>query len=114
MATHPIYIKFNDLDGIGAHVRAFKDSLLEAVNAQGGVTQLAKRAGIPQPSLSRFFNSNAMPQRSTLLKIARALDLAALPVNLDWSTEIKGSKISPHSLSLDQYNESLDDSFAAF
>ncbi|HSW70738.1 MAG TPA: helix-turn-helix transcriptional regulator [Gammaproteobacteria bacterium] len=113
MATHPIYIKMNDLAFINAHLRAFKDSLLEAVNTAGGITQLAKNAGIPQPSLSRFFNSDAMPQRSTLLKIAKALNLAALPVNLDESPTMESRTYpSPHAcvhtVSLDHYNEALD------
>ena len=103
MATHPIYIKINDLETIAGQIRAFKDSLLEAVNAQGGVTQIAKRTGIPQPSLSRFFNTDAMPQRSTLLKIAKALNLSAIPVNLDGPIT---SDTAP--LLLDQLNETLD------
>jgi len=69
------YIKFNDLETISKHIRDFKDSLLSVVTQNGGITRLAELTEIPQSSLSRFFNSNAMPQRSTLLKIAKALGL---------------------------------------
>lgn len=78
-------IKMNDLDTISRDIRAFKDSLLEVVNQHGGITKLAKLTGIPQPSLSRFFNSNAMPRRTTLLKIANALNLKSIDINKTWS-----------------------------
>ena len=78
-------IKINDLQSISTDIRAFKDSLLEVVNQKGGITRLAQLTGIPQPSLSRFFNSNAMPRRSTLLKIASALKLDAVTINSAWS-----------------------------
>lgn len=77
-------VKINDLDAIASDVRAFKDSLLEIVNQKGGITHLAKLTGIPQPSLSRFFNSNAMPRRATLIKIAVALDLDSVTINSVW------------------------------
>lgn len=69
------YVKFNDLDTIAKNIRDFKDNLLLTVNENGGISYLAELTGIPQPSLSRFFKSNSMPQRSTLLKIAKALKL---------------------------------------
>jgi len=62
----------------------FKDSLLQIVEERGGITQLAEKTGIPQPSLSRFFNSSSMPHRVTLLKIAKALNLDAIPVSTPW------------------------------
>lgn len=73
--SEEFYVKFNDLDIISNHIRSFKDSLLCVVSQKGGIKRLAELTEIPQPSLSRFFNSNAMPQRSTLLKIAKALEL---------------------------------------
>jgi DNA-binding phage protein len=76
------YIKFNDLDAIATNIRAFKDSLLEIVINRGGISHLSELTGIPQPSLSRFFNSGAMPHRGTLLKIAKALDLDQIKVEL--------------------------------
>lgn len=80
-----MYIKFNDLDAIAKNIRAFKDSLYQEVMKQGGVSKLAELTGIPQPSLSRFFNSNAMPRRSTVLKIAKALNLEKVKMDILWS-----------------------------
>ncbi|MBS0351066.1 MAG: helix-turn-helix domain-containing protein [Proteobacteria bacterium] len=83
--TEELYVKFNDLEAISKDIRAFKDSLLQLVVEQGGITKLSEITGIPQPSLSRFFNSNSMPRRSTILKIAKALNLDELKINLLWS-----------------------------
>lgn len=80
-----IYVKFNDLDAIAKNIRAFKDSLYQTVMNQGGISKFSKLTGIPQPSLSRFFNSNAMPQRFTVLKIAKALDLGEIKLDTLWS-----------------------------
>ncbi len=79
------YVNFNDVDTVAKDIRSFKDSLLQIVAERGGITKLAEKTGIPQPSLSRFFNSNSMPHRSTLLKIAKALDLDAIPVSTQWA-----------------------------
>lgn len=79
------YVKFNDLDAIAGNIRAFKDSLLQVVIKHGGIGHLAELTGIPQPSLSRFFNSNAMPYRTTLLKIAKALELDEIKIELLWT-----------------------------
>lgn len=79
------YIKFNDLDAIANDIRKFKDALLLIVKERGGVSYLSKLTGIPQPSLSRFFNSNSMPHRATLLKIGKALNLDALTLSTPWS-----------------------------
>ena len=80
-----MYIKFNDLDAIAKNIRAFKDSLYQEVMKNGGISKLAELTGIPQPSLSRFFNSNAMPRRSTVLTIAKALNLEGLAIDMKWS-----------------------------
>jgi len=79
------HVKMNDLDAISKDIRAFKDSLLDVVTQKGGISHLAELTGIPQPSLSRFFNSNAMPRRTTLLKIARALKLDSVEINTPWA-----------------------------
>jgi len=83
--SEEIYIKFNDLDAIAQNIRAFKDSLLQMVMERGGISKLSELTTIPQPSLSRFFNSNAMPRRSTVLKIAKALDLGEIKMDILWS-----------------------------
>lgn len=80
-----MYIRFNDLEAIAKDIRAFKDSLYQEVMRRGGVSKLAELTGIPQPSLSRFFSSSAMPRRSTVLAIAKALDLNELKIDMKWS-----------------------------
>jgi len=79
------YVKFNDLDTIKKDIRAFKDGLLQIVAQHGGLKKLSELTKIPQPSLSRFFNSSAMPRRSTLMKIAKALKLDAIKIATEWS-----------------------------
>lgn len=79
------YIKLNDLNAIAEDIRKFKDGLLEQVIKRGGIKHLSELTGIPQPSLSRFFNSNTMPQRSTLLKIGKALKLDAVQLATEWA-----------------------------
>jgi DNA-binding phage protein len=80
-----IFIKFNDLDAIAKNIRAFKDSLYQEVMQRNGISKLSELTGIPQPSLSRFFNSNAMPRRATVLKIAKALELNEIKIDILWS-----------------------------
>ncbi len=80
-----MYIKFNDLEAIAKNIRAFKDSLYQMVMERGGISKLSELTGIPQPSLSRFFNSNAMPRRATVLKIAKALNLDEIKLDIMWS-----------------------------
>jgi DNA-binding phage protein len=83
--SEEIYIKFNDLDAIAKDIRGFKDSLYQAVMEFGGITKLSEATGIPQPSLSRFFNSNAIPRRATLLKIAKVLGSDKVKMDILWS-----------------------------
>ena len=78
------YIRFDDLDAISKNIRVFKDSLRGVVDENGGIKTLAALTGIPQPSLSRFFNSNTMPRRATLLKIAKALKLSQVQIATEW------------------------------
>ncbi len=80
-----VYIRFDDLEKIAGNIRTFKDSLLMKVNDRGGISKLSELTGIPQPSLSRFFNSASMPQRATLLKIAKALGLSQVEIATEWS-----------------------------
>jgi len=80
-----VYIRFDDLDSIAQNIRAFKDKLRSTVDEEGGVQHLSELTGIPQPSLSRFFNSNTMPRRTTLYKIANALKLSEVDISTEWS-----------------------------
>lgn len=79
------YIRFDDLDTISKNIRIFKDNLRGVVDEGGGIKTLAALTGIPQPSLSRFFNSNTMPRRATLFKIAKALKLSQVQIATEWS-----------------------------
>jgi DNA-binding phage protein len=79
------YVRFDDLERIAANVRAFKDGLRVIVDERGGIGKLAEATGIPQPSLSRFFSTAAMPRRTTLFRIARALNLSQVQIASQWS-----------------------------
>jgi DNA-binding phage protein len=80
-----VYVRFDDLDAIAKNIRGFKDHLRSIVDQNGGIKNLSTLTGIPQPSLSRFFNSATMPRRSTLHKIARALKLSQIQIATEWS-----------------------------
>ena len=53
--------------------RFVRDNHLRIVDERGGISWLADQSKIPQPSLSRFFNTGSVPQRGTLLKLREAL-----------------------------------------
>lgn len=79
------YIHYNDLAAIRNDIIEFKHKLREEVDRQGGISELARRTGIPQPSLSRFFSSCSMPRRTTLYKIAKALNLSESAIGFKWT-----------------------------
>ena len=81
-----VYIRFDDLESVAKDIRKFKDNLRVIVDHYGGIGNLAQLTGIPQPSLSRFFSSAAMPRRATLLKIAKALNLSQVQIATEWSS----------------------------
>ena len=68
-------IRYKSLDDVSKKIIAFKADLRLKVDKWGGISKLAEATGMPQPSLSRFFNSTSMPRRTTLYRIAKALDL---------------------------------------
>jgi len=78
-------ISFDDLDRIANDIVDFKKSLRNEVDRWGGIAKLAEKTGIPQPSLSRFFNSASMPRRTTLYRIANALELTESKVLSKWA-----------------------------
>ncbi|MCM0607263.1 MAG: helix-turn-helix transcriptional regulator [Xanthomonadaceae bacterium] len=78
------YVRFDDLGTIAKDIQKFKDGLRLIVDKNGGIGKLAELTGIPQPSLSRFFSSVAMPRRATLLKIAKALNLSQVQIATEW------------------------------
>lgn len=78
------YISFKELGPTSAEVLAFKQRLRRLIDRSGGVSQVAKLTGIPQPSLSRLLNSASMPRRTTLYKIALALNVSEAEIKSDW------------------------------
>ena len=78
------YIKFEQLADVASQVVAFKKWLRDLIDRKGGVSFVAQQSGIPQPSLSRLLNSASIPRRSTLYKIANALNLPEPEVVTEW------------------------------
>jgi DNA-binding phage protein len=78
------YIPFKDLDAVAQQVLAFKKRLRDLIDQNGGVTEVARRSGIPQPSLSRMLSSASMPRRTTLYKIANAIGASEASIVTDW------------------------------
>ncbi|MCC7403110.1 MAG: helix-turn-helix transcriptional regulator [Bdellovibrionales bacterium] len=77
-------VRFDDVELIAKDIEGFKRHLRRIVDQQGGISALAHKTGIPQPSLSRFFNSVSVPRRVTLYKIARALGLRDDEIITNW------------------------------
>lgn len=78
-------IPFDDLEAVTRHVLAEKRKLRDLIDRHGGVSAVAKKSGIPQPSLSRLLKSASMPRRSTLYKIAVALGVPEKEVVMEWT-----------------------------
>jgi DNA-binding phage protein len=79
------YIKYNQLEDVAKRVMAEKVKLRQVIDKHGGVSAVAQKCGIPQPSLSRMLNSSSVPRRSTLYKIANALDLSETEIAMEWT-----------------------------
>lgn len=72
----PVIRSSADLDALVRQRRAHKDHLRAMIDARGGVSEVARKAGIPQPSLSRMLTSGAAPRASTLAKLAAAMGVS--------------------------------------
>jgi len=72
---HRPRVSYDSLDRIVEAIRQHKGRLRAIIDAHGGVVAVARKSGIPQPSLSRLLNSGSMPRRTTLHKLAEGLDL---------------------------------------
>lgn len=79
------YIKYDRLEDVAKRVTAEKAKLRDLIDRYGGVSAVAKKSGIPQPSLSRMLNSASIPRRSTLYRIANALDVSEEEIALEWT-----------------------------
>lgn len=80
------YLHFDNLDEIAKNVMIFKMDLKVEIERWGGVSKLAKKTGIPQASLSRFLNTPSLPRRSTIEKIAKALNLKESTLLSKWQS----------------------------
>ncbi len=78
------YVRYTELPTIASDVVAFKRRLRETIDRHGGVSAVAARAGIPQPSLSRMLSSASMPRRTTLYKLANAMGLPESAIVTEW------------------------------
>ena len=78
-------IHFDELDGVVASIMAGKARLRTLIDRHGGVSEVARRTGIPQPSLSRMLTNASMPRRTTLYKIAIALELSEADIDQEWT-----------------------------
>ena len=77
-------IDFDQLDGVVKNVMAHKRKLRDLIDRHGGVSAVARKSGIPQPSLSRLLSSASMPRRSTLYRIANALGVDEAEIVTEW------------------------------
>lgn len=78
------YIKFDALSDVAQHVVEYKKRLRDLIDRNGGISAVAKKSGIPQPSLSRMLGSASMPRRSTLYKIANAIGVSEAEIVTEW------------------------------
>ena len=79
------YIKFDKLPELAQQVAAYKIKLRDLIDKNGGVNAVAKKSGIPQPSLSRMLASAAMPRKTTLYKLANAMGLSEVDITTEWT-----------------------------
>jgi hypothetical protein len=79
------YIPYDQLGDVASRVMAEKAKLRTLIDKHGGVSAVANKTGIPQPSLSRMLNSASIPRRTTLYRIAKALKLSETDIAMEWT-----------------------------
>lgn len=79
------YITYDGLGDVAIQVTAAKKRLRDLIDRHGGVSAVALKSGIPQPSLSRMLNSASIPRRATLYKIANALGVSETEIVTEWT-----------------------------
>lgn len=79
------YIKYEKLGDVANQVLTNKAKLRDLIDKNGGVSAVARKTGIPQPSLSRMLSSPSVPRRSTLYRIADALGLSETDIAMEWT-----------------------------
>jgi DNA-binding phage protein len=77
-------IPFDDLGNVGSHIEEHKKRLRDIIDRHGGVSAVARKCGMPQPSLSRMLTSTSMPRRTTLYRIANALGISEHEIVGEW------------------------------
>lgn len=83
--TEKLYVGSNELEDISNKISRFKNSLKVIIDRDhGGINKAAAKIGMEQSSLSRFLNSSSMPRRTTLFRIAKALNLSEREIAFDW------------------------------
>ncbi|EYF05796.1 helix-turn-helix domain-containing protein [Chondromyces apiculatus] len=83
-----LYLPYDKLEDVAQRVMAEKAKLRRLIDRHGGVSAVAAKSGIPQPSLSRMLNSpsiSPIPRRATLYKIAIALGLPGMDIIMEWT-----------------------------
>lgn len=75
--------------------RREKEHLRRLVEAHGGVSEVARQAEMPQPSLSRLLNAMSETRPSTLLKLARAMDLPLSALELPTRALLEPAGVRP-------------------
>ena len=77
-------LAFDHLPAALTSVRAHKARLRALIDQHGGISAVARKAGILQPALSRMLRSGSMPRRTTLYKLARAMKVDESAVVGEW------------------------------
>lgn len=78
-------INFDNLENIANNIVNFKKKLRNVIDQRSSIREVSEKTGIPQASLYRFFNSASMPRKSTLYKIANAIDLDEEDIAIEWT-----------------------------
>ncbi len=87
LPTRPLekpYIGYDQLADVATRVRAHKQHLRRLIDANGGISEIARRAGMHQSALSRLLSSASMPRRTTLYRIANAMGVSEADVATDF------------------------------
>lgn len=77
-------ISVKAFEEVSRKIAEHKSKLRELIDRHGGVSKAARLTGIPQPSLSRMLNSGSMPRRTTLVKIAKGLQIDESKIIGEW------------------------------
>ena len=84
-AIEKLYVGSDELEVISNKISKFKKNLKVIIDRDhGGISKAAAKIGMEQSSLSRFLSSTSMPRRTTLFKIAKALNLPEREIAFDW------------------------------